>query len=67
MTLAILAGFTRNRRVLVQGLHTTGQSRHIEPVAARLNWSCVHINLDGPVSRLDLVGRDAAPWRIGAV
>ena len=59
VTLAILAGFTRNRRVLVQGLHGTGKSSHIEQVAARLNWPCVRINLDGHISRLDLVGRDA--------
>lgn len=58
-TLAILAGFSRNLRVLVQGMHGTGKSTHIEQVAARLNWPCVRINLDGHVSRLDLVGRDA--------
>ena len=56
VTLAILAGFTRNRRVLVQGLHGTGKSTHIEQVAARLNWPCVRVNLDGHISRLDLVG-----------
>lgn len=59
VTLAILAGFTRNRRVLVQGLHGTGKSTHIEQVAARLNWPCVRVNLDGHISRLDLVGKDA--------
>ena len=59
VTLALLAGFARNRRVLVQGLHGTGKSSHIEQVAARLNWPCVRINLDGHLSRLDLVGRDA--------
>ncbi len=59
VTLAILAGFAHNRRVLVQGLHGTGKSTHIEQVAARLNWPCVRVNLDGHVSRLDLVGRDA--------
>ena len=59
VTLALLAGFMQNRRVLVQGLHGTGKSSHIEQVAARLNWPCVRINLDGHVSRLDLVGRDA--------
>ncbi|MGR7922647.1 cobaltochelatase subunit CobS [Zobellella denitrificans] len=58
VTLAILAGFTRNRRVLIQGLHGTGKSTHIEQVAARLNWPCVRINLDGHISRLDLVGKD---------
>jgi cobaltochelatase CobS len=63
VTLAILAGFTRNRRVMVQGLHGTGKSTHIEQVAARLNWPCVRINLDGHVSRLDLVGRDAVVLR----
>lgn len=59
VTLAILAGFTRNRRVMVQGLHGTGKSTHIEQVAARLNWPCLRVNLDGHISRLDLVGKDA--------
>ena len=58
-TLAILAGFTHNRRVLVQGLHGTGKSTHIEQVAARLNWRCIRINLDSHVSRIDLIGKDA--------
>ena len=49
----------RDRRVLVQGLHGTGKSSHIEQVAARLNWPCVRVNLDGHISRLDLVGKDA--------
>ncbi len=65
VTLAILAGFTRNRRVMVQGLHGTGKSTHIEQVAARLNWPCVRVNLDGHISRLDLVGRDAVVLRDG--
>ena len=64
-TLAILAGFTYNRRVLVQGYHGTGKSTHIEQVAARLNWPCVRINLDGHVSRIDLIGRDAIAVRDG--
>ncbi len=59
VTRAVLAGFSHNRRVLVQGLHGTGKSTHIEQVAARLNWPCLRINLDGQLSRLDLVGRDA--------
>jgi cobaltochelatase CobS len=59
VTLAILSGFMRNRRVMVQGLHGTGKSTHIEQVAARLNWPCVRVNLDGHISRLDLVGKDA--------
>jgi cobaltochelatase CobS len=58
-TLAILAGFSRNRRVMVTGYHGTGKSTHIEQVAARLNWPCVRINLDSHVSRIDLVGKDA--------
>ncbi|MBF86764.1 MAG: cobaltochelatase subunit CobS [Pelagibacterales bacterium] len=58
-TLAILAGFTHNRRVLIQGLHGTGKSTHIEQVAARLNWRCIRINLDSHVSRIDLIGKDA--------
>lgn len=59
VTLALLAGFQHNRRVLVQGLHGTGKSTHIEQVAARLNWPCMRVNLDGHISRLDLVGKDA--------
>ncbi len=58
-TMAILAGFAYNRRVLVSGYHGTGKSTHIEQVAARLNWPCVRINLDSHVSRIDLVGKDA--------
>ena len=65
VTLAILAGFTRNRRVMVQGLHGTGKSTHLEQVAARLNWPCVRVNLDGHISRLDLVGKDAIVLRDG--
>jgi cobaltochelatase CobS len=65
VTLALLAGFSRDRRVLVQGLHGTGKSSHVEQVAARLNWPCVRVNLDGHVSRLDLVGRDAVVLREG--
>jgi len=58
-TMAILAGFARNRRVMVQGYHGTGKSTHIEQVAARLNWPCIRINLDSHVSRIDLIGKDA--------
>lgn len=65
VTLALLAGFEHNRRVLVQGMHGTGKSTHIEQVAARLNWPCVRVNLDGHISRLDLVGRDAVVLREG--
>ncbi|GAB2888290.1 AAA family ATPase [Paralcaligenes sp. KSB-10] len=65
VTLAILAGFSRNRRVMVQGLHGTGKSTHIEQIAARLNWPCVRVNLDGHISRLDLVGKDAIVVRDG--
>ena len=65
VTLALLAGFKHNRRVLVQGLHGTGKSTHIEQVAARLNWPCVRVNLDGHISRLDLIGRDAVVLREG--
>ncbi len=57
-TLAILAGFTHNRRVMIQGYHGTGKSTHIEQVAARLKWPCVRINLDSHVSRVDLIGKD---------
>ena len=65
VTLAILAGFVHNRRVLVQGAHGTGKSTHIEQVAARLNWPAVRVNLDGHISRMDLVGRDAIVVRDG--
>jgi cobaltochelatase CobS len=58
-TLAILAGFAHNRRVMVSGFHGTGKSTHIEQVAARLNWPLVRINLDSHISRIDLVGKDA--------
>jgi cobaltochelatase CobS len=58
-TLAILAGFAFNRRVMIQGYHGTGKSTHIEQVAARLNWPCVRVNLDSHISRIDLVGKDA--------
>ena len=64
-TLAILAGFAHNRRVIVQGYHGTGKSTHIEQVASRLNWPCVRINLDSHISRIDLVGRDAIVLRDG--
>ncbi len=58
-TRAILAGFVHNRRVLITGYHGTGKSTHIEQVAARLNWPCVRINLDGHISRIDFIGKDA--------
>ncbi len=57
-TLAILAGFAFNRRVMLQGMHGTGKSTHIEQVAARLNWPCLRINLDGQITRMDLIGKD---------
>ena len=57
-TLAILSGFSFNKRVLVQGYHGTGKSTHIEQVAARLNWPCIRVNLDSHISRIDLVGKD---------
>jgi cobaltochelatase CobS len=59
VTLAILAGFKHNRRVMIQGYHGTGKSTHIEQVASRLNWPCIRVNLDSHVSRIDLVGKDA--------
>src|SRR5688572_20538964 len=64
-TLAILAGFAHNRRVMIQGYHGTGKSTHIEQVAARLKWPLVRINLDSHVSRIDLIGRDAIVVRDG--
>jgi cobaltochelatase CobS len=62
-TLAVLAGFLHNRRVLIQGHHGTGKSTHVEQIAARLNWPCVRINLDGHVSRIDLIGKDGITLR----
>ncbi len=64
-TLAILAGFAYNRRVIIQGYHGTGKSTHIEQVAARLNWPCIRVNLDSHISRIDLdrQGRDRAARR----
>ena len=56
---AVMAGFELNRRVLVQGMHGTGKSTHVEQVAARLGWPLLRINLDGHLTRMDLVGRDA--------
>ena len=64
-TLAILAGFGHNRRVMVQGYHGTGKSTHIEQVAARLNWPAVRVNLDSHISRIDLIGKDAIKLRDG--
>ncbi|MGF1476072.1 MAG: cobaltochelatase subunit CobS [Geminicoccaceae bacterium] len=64
-TLAILAGFAYNRRVMIQGYHGTGKSTHIEQVAARLNWPCVRVNLDSHISRIDLIGKDAIVLREG--
>ena len=64
-TLAILAGFAHNRRVMITGYHGTGKSTHIEQVAARLNWPCVRVNLDSHVSRIDLVGKDAIVLKDG--
>ena len=64
-TLALLAGFAFNRRVIVQGYHGTGKSTHIEQIAARLNWACVRINLDSHISRIDLIGKDAIVLKDG--
>ncbi|MCJ9428142.1 cobaltochelatase subunit CobS [Kordiimonas marina] len=64
-TLAILAGFAHNRRVMIQGYHGTGKSTHIEQVAARLNWPTIRVNLDSHISRIDLVGKDAIVLRDG--
>lgn len=64
-TLAILAGFSNNRRVMIQGYHGTGKSTHIEQVAAHLNWPCVRVNLDSHISRIDLIGKDAIKLRDG--
>jgi len=64
-TLAILAGFAYNRRVMIQGYHGTGKSTHIEQVAARLNWPCIRVNLDSHISRIDLIGKDSIVLKDG--
>jgi len=64
-TLAILAGFSHNRRVMIQGYHGSGKSTHIEQVAARLNWPCIRVNLDSHISRIDLLGKDAITLKEG--
>ena len=64
-TLAILAAFSRNRRLIIQGYHGTGKSTHIEQVASRLNWPCIRVNLDSHISRIDLIGKDAIKIRDG--
>jgi cobaltochelatase CobS len=64
-TLATLAGFAFNRRVLIQGYHGTGKSTHIEQIAARLNWPCIRVNLDSHISRIDLIGKDAIVLKDG--
>ena len=64
-TIAILSGFSHNKRVLVQGYHGTGKSTHIEQVAARLNWPCIRVNLDSHISRIDLIGKDAIKIKDG--
>jgi cobaltochelatase CobS len=64
-TLAILAGFAYNRRVMIQGYHGTGKSTHIEQVASRLNWPAVRVNLDSHISRIDLIGKDAIKLKDG--
>ena len=64
-TKSILAGFSNDRRVLIQGYHGTGKSTHIEQVAARLNWPCVRVNLDSHISRIDLIGKDVIVLKEG--
>ena len=64
-TLAILAGFSHNRRVMIQGYHGSCKSTHIEQVAARLNWPCIRVNLDSHISRIDLLGKDAITLKDG--
>ena len=64
-TLAILAGFSHNRRVMIHGYHGSGKSTHIEQLAARLNWPCIRVNLDSHISRIDLLGKDAITLKDG--
>ena len=65
VTRALLMGFAHGRRVYIHGPHGSGKSSHIEQVAARLNWPCVRVNLDGHVTRTDLIGRDMVVLREG--
>ena len=65
VTAAILAGFIHNRRVAIQGRHGTGKSSHIEQISARLNWPCVRLNLDGHITRPDLIGKHVITLRDG--
>lgn len=62
---AILMGFAHNRRVYLHGPHGSGKSSHVEQVAARLNWPCIRVNLDGHITRADLIGRDMIVLREG--
>ena len=64
-TTSILMGFKYNKKVLIQGLHGTGKSSHLEQIAARLNWPCIRINLDSHVSRIDLIGKDMITLKDG--
>ena len=64
-TLAILSGFSHNKKVIIHGYHGTGKSTHITQVAARLNWPCIRINLDSHISRIDLIGKDAITLKDG--
>jgi cobaltochelatase CobS len=65
VTSAILAGFAHNRRVAIQGRHGSGKSTHVEQVAARLNWPCLRLNLDGHITRPDLLGKNVITLREG--
>ncbi len=58
VTQGLLLGLEHNKRVLLQGLHGTGKSTHIEQIAARLNWPCLRLNLDAYMTRSELLGRD---------
>lgn len=64
-TNTILAGFAFNKKILLQGMHGTGKSTHIEQIAARLNWPCIRINFDSQITRLDLVGKDIVTIKNG--
>lgn len=63
VTKSVLLGFSYDRRVYIHGPHGSGKTSHIEQVAAHLNWPCLRINLDGHVTRADLIGRDMVTVR----
>jgi cobaltochelatase CobS len=65
VTEAVLAGLVFNKKTLIQGLHGSGKSSHIEQIASRLNWPVIRINLDNQISRFELLGRETIKLKDG--